>query len=314
MTDAYFDNDLVCVADGLGEVAVHVGVSDITVDLRGNTLSGHPLYGIAFTVWYVDGVTIRNGSIEEFKWGADVLGGDDITFEDLSITNLESDDPADDIVGIQTFRTENLVVRNTAFEFYPVTHKGGLALYGTSFTIDSIDSIGGADAVALSCIPCCPEEGNSGTISNSRLEGATIGSILVYCTSDTTITGNEFIDNEIDIAAQSIVEGSASGMHISDNTMTGGFRGILFWAGTHSTIRDNSIHGMYSGVFLDADMWCPTPPDASCYYSTGNLVTGNEVTGNSIDLIHHPNALGNTWTDNICEVWEGSEIPGCIAP
>ena len=49
-------------------------------------------------------------------------------------------------------------------------------------------------------------------------------------------------------------------------------------------------------------------------FATGNVVTGNTVTGNPVDLSHHPNALGNTWSDNICETTEGSEIPPCIPP
>jgi nitrous oxidase accessory protein NosD len=195
-----------------------------------------------------------------------------------------------------------------------VTHKSAIGTYGTSYTVDSIESIGGASAVTLSCIPCCPFEGNSGTITNSRIEGATIGAILVYCTADTIIANNEFIDNEWSVAADPKIEDAVTGMIIEDNTMTGGFVGVFFWAGADSIIRDNTIQGMHTGVYLNSDMWCPDPPDDTCFFSTGNLVSGNEVTGNVIDLRHHPNALGNTWSDNICETWEGSEIPGCIAP
>ena len=69
------------------------------------------------------------------------------------------------------------------------------------------------------------------------------------------------------------------------------------------------------GVLMDSIMGGPEDThQPGCYYATDNVISGNHVTGFYRDLYHHPYATGNTWTDNICEYWEGTEIPPCIAP
>ncbi len=309
VTDAYLDEDLSCNSNGLEEVAVQVGASNVTVDLGGYTISGQPTAGIAFAVWDVGGVTIKNGIIEDFRWGIDVLWSHDLVFEDLTIRNLKSDHPRDFILGIQTFRSD-VVVRNSVFEFLPVTHKEAILLYGTEFSIDSIETYSGAGGVRLSCIPSDSLEGNSGTVTNSLFDGATIEAVAVHCAQNVSITDNEFTDNEVSVSVDPPQVSSLTGLTVEGNSIDGGFVGIHFWGNSDSTVRDNAIHDTWRGIFLDSNMYCP---ELECFYATDNLISNNVVTGNFIDLFHHPNATGNTWENNTCETKEGAEIPECTA-
>jgi formylglycine-generating enzyme required for sulfatase activity len=316
VTDAVLDDDLVCDQIGSGEVAVQVGASNITVDLKGHTISGDPNNGIAFAVWWVDGVTIRNGTIEDFLWGIDVLGGRDFVFEDLTYRNLKSDHWKDNVRGIQTFRTNNLIVRNSVFELFPQTHKQAVLLYGDKdFLIDSIETYSGAGGVRLSCIPGALYEGNSGTVTNSYFEGGTIEGVAVHCSQNARIADNVFVDNATHMAVDPPQPDLVTGLIVEGNLITEGFVGVHLWGSTDVTVRYNEIHDTWDGIFLGRNILCPDPPTSDCFYATGNTISENVVTDNAVrDLYHEPNATGNTWVDNVCEMWEGDEIPGCIAP
>jgi formylglycine-generating enzyme required for sulfatase activity len=316
VTDAVLDDDLVCDQIGSGEVAVQVGASNITVDLQGHTISGDPNNGIAFAVWSVEGVTIRNGTIEDFLWGIDVLGGRDFVIEDLTYRNLKSDHWKDNVRGIQTFRTNNLILRNSVFELFPQTHKQAVLLYGDKdFLIDSIETYSGAGGVRLSCIPNLLYEGNSGTVTNSYFEGGTIEGVAVHCSQNARIADNVFVDNATHMAVDPPQPDLVTGLIVEGNLITEGFVGVHLWGSTDVTVRNNEIHDTWDGIFLGRNILCPDPPTSDCFHATGNTISENVVTDNAArDLYHEPNATGNTWVDNVCEKWEGDEIPGCIAP
>ena len=71
-TDAVLVNDLVCDTGAFESVAVELGASNITLDLGGHVISGHPL-GIGVRAMDLDGVTIKNGTIESFLSGLDLV-------------------------------------------------------------------------------------------------------------------------------------------------------------------------------------------------------------------------------------------------
>jgi hypothetical protein len=135
----------------------------------------------------------------------------------------------------------------------------------------------------------------------------------VYGTDDALITDNEFARCPINIAEQT--PGTVTGLLIERNFSYDWGSGIHFRGGSNSIISDNLVQDhIDSGIVMDANDTCPSPPTPDCFYAIGNLITGNTATNNSIDLRHHPNALGNTWLDNVCETTEGIEIPPCIPP
>ena len=301
VTDAVLAGDLECAS---GEYGIRVGASNITLDLNGHTVSGH-LDGFGVTAWDVEGLTIKNGNIDGWGIGVDVGGSRDVTLTELTIREMETDDPDEFITGVTTFRCQELVVRDCVIEFVPVYHKEGILLYSTYFMIDAIEYRGGAVGVNVS--------NSSGTVMNSRFSGATISGVLVAATDDTIVVDNEFINNEVGVDAYSLssTSGKITGLVVEDNLIDPAFQGIHFWGATDSTVRNNVIHNAWRGISLDRNLFCPEVPTPECYFATRNVISGNEVTGNTVGLYHHPNATGNTWENNTCETKEGAEIPAC---
>ena len=310
-TDAYLANDLNCDSLELEAVPVEFGASNIFLDLNGHTIS-HTIpdqtVGIGVRAMGFDGVTVMNGTIQDFLVGMDIVYSDQATVRDLKISNLVEDDPDEFLPGLRISWSEGVFVRDCFFEFLHVFHKEAIVSDASALTVDNIEVKNASVGVNLS-----GAGGSTGLVINSRFVGVTLGGILIQGTDDARIADNEFARCPINVDEH--IPGGVTGVTIEGNSIYDWGSGIQFRGGSGSTIRNNLIHGHIShGILMDADMTCPPTPTPGCFYATGNIVTGNTVTDNRIDLGHHPNALGNTWVDNICETTSGDEIPPCIPP
>ena len=306
-TDAVLTADLSCPSGVFESAAVVAGASNITIDLMGHTITGHPI-GIGVSVQNVDGVTIKNGTVKNFMVGIDHFNSNTITLEDLWVGNLVEDDPDIFLPGIRITESQDVTVRNSFFEFLPVEHKEAIVSATSLIVIDNVE----VDVASVG-VNFSGAGGSTGRVTNSRIVDTSNSGILVYGTDNAVITDNEFARCPINIAEQS--PGTVTGLLIERNFSYHWGSGIHFRGGSSSIVRDNLVQGhIDSGIVMDANDTCPFPPTLDCFYAIDNLITGNTATDNSIDLRHHPNALGNTWIDNVCETTDGVEIPPCIPP
>lgn len=313
-TDAILADDLVCDTGVFESVAVEIGASNITLDLGGHVISGHPL-GIGVRAMNVEGVTIMNGSIQDFLVGMDVVFSSVATVKDLKISNLVEDDPEEFLPGLRITQSQNVALRDSFFEFLPVAHKEAVVVANSDVTIDNIEV---KDAsVGVNYGGGCNQElpRSSGSVINSRFVGVTIGGVLVQCTSDAWIADNEFDRNEVGVSAYGPDSGAITGVTVEGNSIHDGYNGVFFMGINGSSILDNVIlDNVWRGISLESNMDCLYETGPECFYSTGNTVTDNVATGNFLDLHHRVNATGNTWADNTCQTKEGAEIPACTAP
>jgi len=299
MTDAVLVNDLVCDTGAFESVAVEVGASNITLDLGGHVISGHPL-GIGIRAMNVEGVTIQNGTIQDFLVGMDIVYTSTATVKNLKISNLVEDDP------------DNFVF----FEFLPVAHKEAIVLATSEVTIDNIEVKDASVGVNISSDGNQENVGSDASVINSRFVGVTISGVLVQVTDDSRIVDSEFDDNEMGVLADAVALARITGLTIEENSIHDGYNGVVFLGITESSILNNVIlDNGWRGILLESNMdclWGITGPQ--CFYSTANVVADNEVTGNFLDLYHRDFSVGNTWEDNTCQTKEGAEIPLCTVP
>jgi nitrous oxidase accessory protein NosD len=311
--DAVLVDDLVCDTGVFESVAVSVAASNITLDLGGHVISGHPI-GIGVHAQDVEGVTIKNGTIESFLVGMDVVGSREVTVEDLTIRNLEEDDPDNFLPGLRITRSQEVLVRDSFFEFLPVAHKEAIVLANSEVTVDNIEMKDGSVGVNISSDGNEENIGSDVSVINSLFVGVTIAGVLVQWTDNARVADNEFTSCEVGVSVDTHTPGGITGLTIEDNSIDGGHIGVHFMGTSDSSILNNVIRNMWRGIFLDANMDCPdSSPGPECFYATDNVISGNQVTGNFIDLYHHEYAVGNTWENNICQTKEGAEIPACTA-
>ena len=313
-TDAILANDLVCDTGAFESVAIEFGASNITLDLGGHVISGHPI-GIGVRAMDVDGVTIKNGTIESFLSGLDLVRTRVARVKDLIIRNLESEDPDDFVPGLRITRGQDVLVRDCFFEFLPVAHKEAIVLATSEVTIDNIEVKDASVGVNISSDGNQENVGSDASVINSRFCGVTIAGVLVQWTDDSRVEDNEFDRNEMGVLVDTHTPGGITGLTIEDNSMHDGHIGVHFMGNTDCSILDNVIRDHWRGVFVDSIMGCPEyEHQPGCFYASSNVISGNEVTGNFLDLFHHPYAVGNTWEDNTCQTKEGAEIPACTVP
>jgi hypothetical protein len=314
-TDAYLDNDLNCDTGAFESVGVKLGASNIVLDLNGHTISGHRL-GIGVGAMNLEGVTVKNGWIEDFGVGMDISSTDGATVQDIKISNLVEDDPDEFIPGMRITLSEGVLVRDCFVEFLPVVHKEALVLASSEVTIDNVEVAHGSVGVNVSGDIGTGNVGSMATVINSRfVDINTVAGILVQWGRTSRIAENEFTLVEKGVMTDVHGPGGITDITIEDNSIKNGFIGVHFLGGEDSTVTGNLIRINHIGVFMDSQMGCP--PDVfqpGCDYATNNVISGNNVTGSYTDLYHHPYATGNTWTDNTCLTKEGAEIPPCIAP
>jgi hypothetical protein len=303
-TDAVLAHDLVCEVHGLDRAAIEIVASNVTVDLGGHALFGYPFGQLGIRADGFDGVTVKNGTIDGFVFGMTFADGSDVTAEDLTIRNLEIEDPDEWVIGIWINGCQDAVVRNATFEFLFMAHKSAVEAWSTDFTVDTIALNGGSLGVEINF-------GSTGEVVNSRFLGAHIAGVLIEGTDGARIADNEFVRCEAGIGATSYESEPMTGLTIEANSIEEGHVGVSFQGISESTVRDNVVSGHWRGISLEPYLFCQDPPGPKCYYSTGNLITGNTVVGNYGDLYHHENCVPNTWEWNICRTKEGAEIPPC---
>jgi formylglycine-generating enzyme required for sulfatase activity len=315
VTDAVLVVDLVCDP---GVSAIIIAASNITVDLGGHVISAHPegmgVEGQGVQASNIEWVTLKNGTIENFLDGVGISGTRRASVENLTIRNLVSDDPEVFVSALNAGQNQDIVVKDSFFEFLPVYHKNGIQFYNSTFTVDNIEMVGGNVGVDINGLDYLGPGGSNGSVVNSRFVGTVVAGVLVQVTDDARVADNEFVNCETGVVVDTHVPGGTTGLTVEGNSMYRGFRGVHFWGTSDCSILNNVIRRTGFGIFLDLNMACPDEgPTPECFYATGNVISGNVVTDNYIDLQHHPNAVGNTWEDNTCESKQGAEIPECTA-
>ena len=316
-TDAYLANDLNCTALGLEDVAVEVGASNIFLDLNGHTIS-HTIpdqaVGIGVRAMSVEGVTVKNGTIQDFLVGMGVVYSNLATVQDLMISNMVEDDPEEFLPGLRITQSQNVLVRDCFIEFLPVVHKEAIVAADAEVIIDNVEvkdasvgvNIAGNEGIS---------NGTVGTVINSRFVRVNIGGILVHTSDSSRIADNEFDDNEVGVYCDAETKGGITGLTIEDNSIHDGAIGVQFLGTDDSSILGNVIRDNWRGITLESNMGCLDDNTLPiCFFSTGNLVSGNRAFDNFLDYHHDVYATGNTWTDNTCETKDGAEIPPCTGP
>jgi len=305
-SDAVLAHDLVCEAHGLSRAAIEIVASNVTVDLGGHTLFGYPFGQLGIRADGFDGVTVKNGTIDGFVFGMTFAAGSDLTAEDLTIRNLEIEDPGEWVAGVWLNDCQDAVTRNAKFEFLPTAHKSAVEAWKCSgFRIDAIALPGGGLGVEINF-------GSTGEVVNSRFVGLKGAGVLIEGSHGARIAHNEFVRNEWGIAASSYDPEPITGLTIEANSIEDGNVGVSFQGISDSTVRGNIVRNCSRGISLEPYQSCQDPPPGTeCYYSTGNVIMENTVVGNYIDLYHHEACVPNTWEWNICRTKDGAEIPSC---
>ena len=289
--------------------AIKIGAPNIKLDLGGHTISGDLSNGYieGLLVENFDGITIRNGTIENFGIAIAMSHSNNTTIENMTIKNLVSDDPIEFFNGIVVGESEDVVIRDSHFEFLPVMHKEEIIMANCDVTVENCEFKGGSVGVNLA-----GEGPSNGLVINNRFIGVGAGILFQYSTAG-QIKNNIFFENGVGIMADAEYYGDVKGVTIEGNDMQDGGTGILFYGTIESNITNNIIkNNIDRGITLIQNMNCLGDVSSEdCFFSTGNVITDNDVIGNFIDLYHHELCTGNTWERNTCGTTQGAEIPEC---
>ena len=316
--DTILAEDLACPPGT--ESAIVIGASNITLDLGGHRLSGYAP-GTGVFAQGQAGITIRNGTIDGFNDGVFVINTHQVTMENLTV-DLVISDPSHFIFGIKILGSQDVIVRDSLFEFLSVPHKEAVEIYDSYVDVTDIEVQGGGAGVSFSfaggvCDPL--NSPSNGTVTNSRFSNIYIAGIWVSCSSSAVIEGNNFSPasgSGIGVQGDAPFLGAVTGLVVKENVIRDTMIGIEFRGISESTISNNHIFGnQIWGIALRQSLGCLTPePGWECFSSTANLVADNETWGNVMDLYHYEGSLGNTWERNTCETKQGVEIPACSPP
>lgn len=318
-TDTRLDADLSCPPET--EIGIIIGASNITLDLGGHMLSGYAPVGKVnrgIVADNVSGVTIKNGTVAEFSEGVDVFNSQGFTVENLTIRNLRNTDPDYFISGISIANSNAVVVRDSQFEFTPLTfHKEAVDVYASDVNVSNIVVHGGGVGVNFSFANTCdPEHSpNTGQILNSRFVDSRHG-VLVACSSGARIAGNDFDCPSgpgwcEGIRSYGPFAGAMTGLRAEGNTVRNAFSGFNWEGVAQSSATDNTITASTGwGIALRQTQG---EDGAPIYPPTGNTISNNRVWGNNIDLYDDETGKGNTWVRNVCATKQGAGIPECSA-
>jgi len=317
-SDTTLDADLVCSPDD--EYAIIINAPNITLDLGGHVISGHtPNIGV-FSMGQ-EGITIRNGVLEGFNDGAFIIQADLAIMENLTVRNLDISDPDHMIFGIHIDGSQNVVVKDSYFEFISAAHKEAVEIYNSYVEVRDIEVQGGGAGVNFSFAGVCDPATNpsNGKVLNSRFSDVYIAGVEVACSSDVLIEGNVFTASPavgIGIQSDAWVSGDVTGLTVKNNFIHDTMIGIEFRGVIDSDIIDNYVFdNQIWGIAIRQSLGCIVPESGlDCFYSTTNRIAGNETWGNGMDLYHDADSLGNTWESNTCEYKDGVEIPECTPP
>ncbi|MFZ5807710.1 MAG: right-handed parallel beta-helix repeat-containing protein [Chloroflexota bacterium] len=310
--------DLACPPDA--QYAIVIGAPNITLDLGGHTISGYTPNTGVFAMDQ-EGITIRNGTIEGFFDGVFIIKSHRATMENLTVRNLTISDPDHMIFGLHIDGSQNVIVRDSLFEFISVAHKEAVEIFDSYVDVNNIEVRGGGAGVNFSFAGECDPTNrpSNGTVRNSRFSDVYIAGIEVACSSYAWIEGNIFTASPavgIGIQSDAWFMGDVTGLTVKNNSIYGTMLGIEFRGILDSNISNNHIFdNQIWGIAMRQSLGCITPElGLPCFYSTGNSISDNETWGNGVDLYHHEDSLGNTWERNTCEWKEGAEIPECTPP
>ena len=322
LADATLTADLSC-SRGF-EKAIIIGASNITLDLGGNVLSGvpvgteNPSTGVFAS--NVDGVTIRNGTFQDFDEAIFVIGTDHVLIENLTIRNLGVEDPMHNIVGLHIAWCDDVIVRDSRFEFNPILHRTAVGFNDSrDVHVSNIEVHGGSVGVDHSFAQVCDPETNNSIVQNSSFYNLSnefgIG-IFVQCSSSAQIEGIVVDKTFVGISGDAPFLGAVTNLVIDGNTVQGGFMdGIALYGVKDSSITNNIVSGFIHGIYVGESYGCLVEdPYWECHYSTANVISDNVSLSNSTDIQHHELSIGNSWGENTCESTAGIEIPECTQP
>ena len=317
--DTRLDEDLACPPGT--ESAIVIGASNITLDLGGHMLSGSAPGTGVFALGY-EGITIRNGTIDGFNYGVFVINTRQVTVENLTVRNLDISDPNHFIFGIHILSSQDVVVRDTLFEFLSVPHKEAVEIFDSFVDVSNIEVRGGGAGVSFSFAGgvCDPVNSPSnGTVLNSRFSEIYVAGIWIACSSSAWIEGNDFSTAPgvgVGIQGDAPFLGAVTGLTVKENFIHDAVLGIEFRGISESSILNNYVFDNQCwGIAMRQSLGCLTPePGWECFFSTANVIADNETWGNVTDLYHYEDSRENTWIGNTCETKQGVDIPECAPP
>ena len=317
--DTVLVEDLSCPAET--DYAIVIGASNITLDLGGHTISGYtPKTGVF--AGGQEGITIRNGAVEGFNIGVFIIDSDRVRMENLTVRNLDISDPNHFIFGIAVVGSQNVVVRDSLFEFLTVAHKEAVEIFDSFVDVSNIEVRGGGAGVSFSfenevCDPV--NSPSNGTVRNSKFSDIYVAGIWIACSSSALIEDNDFSGCEeclLGIQGEAQFLGAVTGLTVRENFIHNTSLGIEFRGISESSISNNTVFDNRGwGIAMRQSLGCLVPqPYWECFSSTANVIADNQTWGNVVDLYHYEESLGNTWERNTCETKEGAEIPECTPP
>jgi hypothetical protein len=317
--DTVLTEDLSCPPGT--EYALIIGASNITLDLGGHTLSGNAPGTGVFAIDQV-GITVRNGAIDGFNYGVFVINTRQVTVENLTVRNLDISDPSHFIFGIHILSSQDVVIRDSLFEFLSVPHKEAVEIFDSFVNVSNIEVHGGGAGVSFSFASgvCDPVNSPSnGTVTDSKFTEIDVAGIWISCSSNALIEGNDFSAPPgvgVGIQGDAPFLGAVTGLTVKENFIHDTMIGIEFRGISESNVSDNYVFdNPIWGIALRQSLGCLTPePGWECFYSTNNVIADNETWGNGADLFHYEDSTGNTWERNTCETKQGAEIPECLPP
>jgi len=309
--DTILDRDLICPPGT--NFALIIGAPNITLDLGGHVISGYaPDKGVF--AQGIEGITIRNGTIEGFEDGIFIIETGHVTIENLTVKNQNIIDPNHFITGVHIDSSQNIVVKDTLFEFPSVAHKEAVEVYNSDVLVSNIEVRGAGAGVCFSFNQVCDpvHTPSNGVVLNSKFSEICVAAIWVACTSNVRIAGNDISTTGTGggIQADAPFLGAVTGLTVEENYIHDLAIGIEFRGITKSTISNNIISGnSIWGIALRQSLGCLTgEPGWECCYSTDNEVIDNQTSGNYLDLYHDEGSVGNIWERNTYETKEGSDI------
>jgi parallel beta-helix repeat protein len=302
--DTKLANDLIdCPENG-----IVIGADDITLDLNGHTVDGPgfaecsdpPCFGIDNRAGY-PGLTVEDGSVQEFEVGILVDGGRDHRVRRLAVSRngdgiilfLATDSEVtgnsvdENVFGIFVGRTDNIrIARNSVSEF---AEDGGCGIEIAAS--ERVLTAGNAvlatsnpePAVAGETCGICVCFGSShNRIERNSVSGNGFVGVLVDHSDDNSVTDNEIFRNGIGLIL--IGDGnSISHNHVIDTAAAcedcGGDIGISFEGGHGNLIANNTVERTHEGPGIQFAAFEPETPPAVDNIARSNVVRNGGFDG-----------------------------------
>ena len=177
---------------------------------------------------------MQNGAVDGFNVGVSIDEFNLVTIQDLTVRNLDISDPDHFIFGIAVVGSQNVVVRDSQFEFLTVAHKEAVEIFDSTVDVSGIEVRGGGAGVSFSFLNdvCDPVNSPSnGTVRNSEFSDVYVAGIWIACSSSAVIENNHFSgcpDCLLGIQGESPFLGAVTGLIVKGNVIHKTFLGIEF--------------------------------------------------------------------------------------